>query len=196
MVLLQIWVKNMEVSSKKEIRAEVKKHRREATAEQIHGNSESICNTFLRLPEYKEAEYVFVYVDCKNEVETKKVIEQCWKDGKTIAVPKVFGKVMKFYAITSFDDLEEGYFGIREPKHECLQETVREDGLMILPGVAFDEERHRVGYGGGFYDKYLEEHPDMKKIAFAFEFQMFDRVPFEVFDRQPEKIITEKRIII
>lgn len=196
MVLLQIWVKNMEVSSKKEIRAEVKKHRREATAEQIHGNSESICNTFLRLPEYKEAEYVFVYVDCKNEVETKKVIEQCWKDGKTIAVPKVFGKVMKFYAITSFDDLEEGYFGIREPKHECLQETVREDGLMILPGVAFDEERHRVGYGGGFYDKYLEEHPDMKKIAFAFEFQMFDRVPFEVFDRQPEKIITEKRIIV
>ena len=159
-------------------------------------NSESICNTFLRLPEYKEAEYVFVYVDCKNEVETKKVIEQCWKDGKTIAVPKVFGKVMKFYAITSFDDLEEGYFGIREPKHECLQETVREDGLMILPGVAFDEERHRVGYGGGFYDKYLEEHPDMKKIAFAFEFQMFDRVPFEVFDRQPEKIITEKRIIV
>lgn len=186
----------METRSKKEIRAEVKKNRREASPESIHENSTIICDTFLNLPEYKEAECVFAYMDCKNEVETKKVIEQCWKDGKTIAVPKVFGEIMKYYAITSYDDLEDGYFGIREPKHEQLQEIVCEDGLMILPGVAFDENRHRVGYGGGFYDRYLEAHPNMKKIAFAFEFQMFKEVPFEVFDRQPEKIITEKRIIV
>ena len=186
----------MEIKSKKDIRAEVKKYRREATKEEIHGNSQRICDTFLSLPEYKEANCVFAYVDCKNEVETGKVIEQCWKDGKTVAVPKVFGKIMKYYVITSYDDLEDGYFGIREPKHEVLEEIVCEDGLMILPGIAFDEQRHRVGYGGGFYDKYLEEHPDMKKIAFAFEFQMFEEVPFEIFDRQPEKIITEKRIII
>ncbi len=186
----------MGTSSKKEIRAEVKKYRREATAEQIRKNSDCICETFLGLSEYAQAEVVFAYMDCKNEVETKKVIEQCWKDGKTVAVPKVFAEIMKYYVITSFDDLEDGYFGIPEPKHEQLQEIVCEDGLMILPGIAFDEQRHRVGYGGGFYDRYLEAHPDMKKIAFAFEFQMFEEVPFEVFDRQPEKIITEKRIII
>ena len=186
----------MERSSKKEIRAEVKRHRREATAEQIRENSNVICQQFLALPEYQDAKVVFAYMDCKNEVETKKVIEQCWKDGKTVAVPKVFGEIMKYYVITSYDDLEEGYFGIPEPKYESLQEIVCEDGLMILPGVAFDVCRHRVGYGGGFYDRYLEAHPDMKKIAFAFEFQMFERVPFEKFDRQPEKIITEKRIII
>ena len=186
----------MEVRLKKDIRAEVKRHRREAAAETIHKNSEIICDTFLGLSEYKEAKVVFAYMDCKNEVETKKVIEQCWKDGKVIAVPKVFGEIMRYYVITSYEDLEDGYFGIREPKHEVLQEIVCEDGLMILPGVAFDEARHRVGYGGGFYDRYLEAHPNMKKIAFAFEFQMFDKVPFEVFDRQPEKIITEKRIIV
>lgn len=186
----------MEVRSKKDIRAEVKKHRREAVAEEIHRNSEIICDTFLKLSEYETAKVVFAYMDCKNEVGTKKVIEQCWKDGKVIAVPKVFGEIMKYYAITSYNDLEDGYFGIREPKHEALQEIVCEDGLMILPGVAFDEARHRVGYGGGFYDRYLEAHPDMKKVAFAFEFQVFDKVPFEVFDRQPEKIITEKRIIV
>ena len=186
----------MERSSKKEIRAEVKRRRREATAEQIRENSDAICKKFLGLPEYKNAEVVFAYMDCKNEVETKKVIEQCWKDGKTIAVPKVFGEIMKYYVITSYDDLEEGYFGIPEPKHESLQEIVCEDGIMILPGVAFDVSRHRVGYGGGFYDRYLEAHPDMKKIAFAFEFQVFEEVPFEEFDRQLEKIITEKRIII
>lgn len=186
----------METRSKKEIRAEVKKYRREATAEQIRENSNAICNAFLQLPEYEAAKVVFAYMDCKNEVETKKVIEQCWRDGKTIAVPKVFGQFMKYYVICSYEDLEEGYFGIPEPKHELLEEIVAEDGLMILPGVAFDVQRHRVGYGGGFYDRYLEAHPDMKKIAFAFEFQMFEEVPFEEFDRQPEKIITEKRIIV
>ena len=186
----------METRSKKEIRAEVKKHRREAIPEQIRANSNVICEKFLALPEYKEASVVFAYMDCKNEVETKKVIEQCWKDGKVIAVPKVFGEIMKYYAINASNDLEDGYFGISEPKFEQLKEIVCEDGLMILPGVALDVHRHRVGYGGGFYDRYLEAHPNMKKIAFAFEFQMFDEVPFEEFDRQPEKIITEKRIII
>ena len=186
----------METRSKKEIRAEVKKNRREAAPEQIRENSNAICEKFLNLPEYKYANVVFAYMDCKNEVETKMVIEQCWKDGKIVAVPKVFGEIMKYYVITSYDDLEEGYFGIPEPKYQQLQEIICEDGLMILPGVAFDAYRHRVGYGGGFYDRYLEAHPDMKKIAFAFEFQVYEKVPFEVFDRQPEKIITEKRIII
>ena len=186
----------MEKNIKKDIRAVVKKHRREASAEQIRKNSDAICESFLNLPEYREAEVIFAYMDCKNEVETKKVIEKCWLDGKTIAVPKVFGEHMKYYIIHSYDDLEEGYFGIPEPKHESLEEIVCEDGLMILPGVAFDVNRHRVGYGGGFYDRYLAAHPNMKKIAFAFEFQMFDEVPFEEFDKQPEKIITEKRIII
>lgn len=186
----------MAIKSKKDIRAEVKKHRREASTAQIVQNSEKICHSFLNLPEYRNAKVVFAYMDCKNEVKTGNVIRQCWKDKKVVAVPKVFGEIMKYYVINSMDDLEEGYFGILEPKSECLEEIQCEDGLMILPGVAFDESRHRVGYGGGFYDRYLEAHPDMRKIAFAFEFQVFDQVPYEIFDKQPEKIITENRIII
>lgn len=186
----------MVIKSKKDIRAEVKKYRREASLEQIKENSHFIFEQFLQTPEYQEAKVVFAYVDCKNEVETREVIEQCWKDKKTVAVPKVFGEHMNYYVINSFGDLEEGYFGIQEPKYQQLQEIVCEDGLMILPGVAFDVGRHRIGYGGGFYDRYLEQHPHMKKIAFAFEFQIYDKVPFEAFDIQPEKIITEKRIIV
>ncbi|MGN0334999.1 MAG: 5-formyltetrahydrofolate cyclo-ligase [Lachnospiraceae bacterium] len=186
----------MDTKSKKEIRKEVKAARASAAEPWIRENSRKICETFLKLPEYQEAETVFAYMDCKNEVSTRPVIEQCWKDGKTVAVPKVFGKIMKYYRICSYKDMEEGYYGIPEPKYELLEEAVCEDGLMILPGVAFDTCRHRVGYGGGFYDRYLEAHPDMKKIAFAFEFQVYDEVPFEKFDRQPEKIITEKRIIV
>lgn len=186
----------MEIKTKHCIRAEVKQRRKETPAKKIRENSDRICERFLALPEYRSADAVFAYMDCKNEVQTKKVIEQCWADGKTVAAPKVFGEIMKYYVIHSYEDLEDGYFGILEPKYERLEEIVCEEGLMILPGVAFDEKRHRVGYGGGFYDRYLEEHPHMKRIAFAFEFQVYGHVPFEDFDQQPEKIITENRIII
>lgn len=186
----------METRTKKDIRSEVKAKRKEASFDEIRRNSQRIFESFISLKEYQDAEVVLAYVDCKNEVETSQVIRRCWKDGKTVAVPKVFGQIMKFYEIHSFEELEEGYYGIREPKHEILQEIDRQDALMILPGVAFDEKKHRVGYGGGFYDRYLETHPELIKIAFAFEFQIFEQVPFEAFDRQPEKIVTEKRIII
>ena len=65
---------------------------------------------------------------------------------------------------------------------------------MIMPGVSFDEECHRIGYGGGFYDKYLEKHPDLHTIAVAFELQMYRELPFEEHDIKPEKVITEKHI--
>lgn len=186
----------MEIRTKKDIRSDVKAKRKEASSDEIHKKSQKIFESFVSLKEYQDAAAVLAYVDCKNEVETSQVIRQCWKEGKIVAVPKVFGKIMKFYEIHSFEDLEEGYYGIREPKHEGLKEIDRPDAVMILPGVAFDKKKHRVGYGGGFYDRYLEEHPDLTKIAFAFEFQIYDCVPHEVFDIQPEKIVTEKRIII
>ena len=64
-----------------------------------------------------------------------------------------------------------------------------------MPGVAFDEERHRIGYGGGFYDRFLEAHPKLSRVALAFEFQVKKEVPYETFDICPEKIVTEKRVI-
>lgn len=193
---LSIWVKNMEINSKKEIRKQVKAARASSDPEWIRENSRRICETFLKSADYETAEVVFAYMDCKNEVATRMVIEQCWRDHKVVAVPKVFGEIMRYYEIHSYDDLEPGYFGIQEPKQEELNEICCEDALMILPGVAFDVQRHRVGYGGGFYDRYLEAFPNLKKIAFAFEFQVFSQVPFESFDQKPEKIITEERIIV
>ena len=186
----------MEKNIKKQIRAEVKARRKEAQLQDITEKSFRICHSFCSLSEYREAEFVFAYIDCKNEVQTAEIIKRCRIDGKRVAVPKVFGKIMKFYEIFSDDDLEEGYFGIREPKYLQLEETVVENGLMILPGIAFDLQKHRVGYGGGFYDKYLSEHSGMKKVALAFEFQIYEEVPFETFDILPDKIITETRIII
>ena len=97
-----------------------------------------------------------------------------------------------FYKLTDFAQLEKGYFGIPEPaRGEIIQ---WEDAMMIMPGVAFDPQNHRVGYGGGFYDRFLEKHPMIKRVAVAFEFQILPSVPTEPTDISPEFIVTENTI--
>lgn len=100
---------------------------------------------------------------------------------------------MIFYQISQPEDLEPGYFGIREPK-TSLPVADGEDGLMIMPGVAFDNQRHRVGYGGGFYDRYLSRHTSHFTAALAFEFQMMEEVPTEPTDLLPDVVITENNL--
>ena len=159
---------------------------------------ETACTHLLETEEYREAETLFVYVDCKHETETSDLIRRAWADGKSVAVPRVLGQEMKFFYIHSLEtDLEDGYFGIREPyeKEPADEAADRPGSLMVMPGVAFDEARHRIGYGGGFYDRYLEAHPGLDTIALAFEFQVKEEVPFEPFDILPGKIVTEKRVI-
>ena len=112
---------------------------------------------------------------------------------KRIAAPKVIGSDMIFYEITSEQDLEPGYFGIREPR-EGLDVAGTDSVFLVMPGVAFDRNRHRAGYGGGFYDRYLSTHPDLYKAAVAFEFQMVEEVPTEPTDMRPDSVMTENTI--
>jgi len=200
MVRLQTLVKNMETKDidlktvKKLVRKEIKQLRASYTDEEIHEMSLNATELFVNLPEYQDAQIIYAYMDCKHEVETREMIRTAWKDGKKVAVPKVQGERMQFYYIQSFEtDLEEGYFGIQEPRE--LYPANETKALLLMPGVAFDEARHRVGYGGGFYDRFLEEHPEMVTVALAFEFQVKAEVPYEEFDICPAKIVTEKRVI-
>ena len=136
------------MEEKKEIRKKIFKARKEHSDEWIQEKSRVITETLTALPEYKEAERIMAYADYNHEVITRYIIEQAWKDGKEVAVPKVFGKDMVFYKLTDFSQLESGYFGIPEPKEDG--ETVSwEDAMMVMPGVAFDVNCNRVGYGGG-----------------------------------------------
>lgn len=180
---------------KKEIRQEVKRRRAEASLEELHEKSLRIKEAFIHLKVYEDAALFLTYVDAKREVETRLLMEQAWKDGKKVAAPRVDGNgIMHYYYIESMDDLESGSFGIMEPKESCpICES--EEGLMLMPGVAFDEQCHRVGYGGGYYDRYLEKHPGLVHIALAFEFQLFPQVPFEEHDILPQMIVTESRIL-
>lgn len=139
---------------------------------------------------FQQAEAVYTYVDVKNEVGTGRLIEHCFKCNKKVAVPKVNGRQMDFYEITGFEMLKPAAFGLLEPEEEIPAEDPY--ALLIVPGVAFDRECHRIGYGGGYYDRYLEAHPHVHTIAAAFSFQVLPSIPFETHDFCPQQLITEK----
>lgn len=181
------------METKKLIRKEVFKRRKEAVKETIVSNSSLICKSLCEMPEFAQHEWIYVYIDCKNEVMTGEIMETALRMGKRIAAPRVYGQEMTFYEINSLDDLEPGYFGILEPK-DGLDAVAHEDAFLVMPGVAFDQYKHRVGYGGGFYDRYLEKYPHLYKAALAFEFQMMEEVPVEPTDILPDVVITEKQI--
>ena len=180
------------MEEKKEIRKKIFKARKEHEDAWIQEKSRKITETLTQLPEDRNADRIMAYADYNHEVITRYIIEQAWKDGKEVAVPKVFGKDMIFYRLTDFSQLEAGYFGIPEPARGEIVQC--EEALMIMPGVAFDRQNHRVGYGGGFYDRFLEKHPYITRVAVAFEFQMMSEVPVEPTDISPEIIVTEKEI--
>ena len=169
------------------------------------------------MEEYRKAEAILAYVSYKSEVDTLMLIRQALEDGKYVFAPKVSGNEMEFWQISSLEDLREGYRGIREPvqgvsfpdwikSHICKV-------MMWMPGAAFDRKRHRIGYGGGFYDKYLtrllqqsvqtasedqpmpnSEHFMLTTVALAYSCQVLKQIPCEEHDVKPDLLITEKGI--
>ena len=101
---------------------------------------------------------------------------------------------MEFYRISDEHDLISGYMGIMEPSDTCVKAECR-NGLFIMPGLAFDYDFHRIGYGGGFYDRYLSADNTFVKAALAFDFLLLDSIPYEEHDLKPDYIITQTQFI-
>ncbi len=179
----------------KDIRKQIFARRRELTPETLQADSRVICEKLMETEQWRVADTIYAYMDCKGEVSMKTLLEAAWQKGKQVAVPKVFGKDMRFFYIHSYEDVAPGYYGIPEPDPERCEEAFCEEALMIMPGVAFDRRLHRCGYGGGFYDRFLAVHTGIRTIAPAFSFQIVPEVPVEPFDLFPELLITEKEIL-
>lgn len=178
------------METKRDIRKKIFAARKTCTDAQVEAWSRDITKRVTALPAFRRAGRVLAYADYNHEVITRYLIEEAWTAGKEVAVPKVVGKDMVFYRLRDFSQLKPGYYGIPEPEEG---ETVDwEDALMIMPGVAFDRDNHRVGYGGGFYDRYLEKHPSLERVAVAFDFQILPEVPTEPTDIFPQIIVTER----
>lgn len=180
------------MESKKDIRKRVLDQRNLISNREWEEKSHCIYEKVVTHPFFLEADAIYCYVDYRREVGTRAIIEHAWKTGKKVAAPKVNGDWMEFYYMESFADLTEGFKGILEPKHKQL--ACDENVLVIMPGAAFDAKCNRIGYGKGYYDKFLSTHPHYKTLAIAFELQMVDTIPADAYDVCPNIIITEEKI--
>ena len=140
---------------------------------------------------FKEAKTIAVYVNARNEVDTKTLISKYFGK-KKIVVPRIEGD-MQFYEITSFDDLQPGYFGIEEPIGEYPIDK-HEIDLMIIPMLMFDKNKYRIGYGKGYYDKYMEDY-DGYKLGIAYSFQQVEDTFPHQYDVILDEIITNDVIL-
>jgi len=184
----------MAIQTKKEIRKYIKNIKSLMDSQEVMEKSNRIQNLLMEQEEYKKAESIYIYVNYNQEVITTDIIKKSLSFGKNVYVPKIQKDVIKFHQIHSFEeDLALGSYGILEPTIE-LPDDLR-DGLLIMPGLAFDMEFHRIGYGGGFYDKYLSLPNSHIKLALAYDFQILDAIATDEFDMKVDIIITQDLVI-
>ncbi len=195
---------------KREIRQEVTDKKNALERDQVEEWSAQLKEKFCSLDAYKEAEAIYFYMSYNSEVQTIPMIEQAILDGKRAAVPimlksgKSFNKkgepkhdYMEFVYLKSMDECVPNFMGIPEPPAELITEhperiADEKEVLILMPGLAFDKEKNRIGYGGGFYDKYLDSHPDtiFHKVALCFDFQIYEHIPTEPHDEKMDLIVS------
>ena len=184
----------MQSTNKKMTRNTIKEMRLALNKEEVKERSEACVSKVLQFPELIEAQTVCVYMPTGNEIDTTEIIRYCKENGKRLAAPRVNGDTMEFYYFTDETDMEQGAYDIWEPTGTEAVED--EESLVIMPGVAFDLSCNRIGYGKGYYDRYLSAHPRMKKVALAYDFQIVGRIKREVHDVRPDVVVTESRVIM
>ena len=166
---------------KQELRRSIRQQKRAMTEEEICQRSNRLAALFVASDAYKKAKTIYGYLPYNQEVRTVPMLEQALRDGKQVAVPNCYGDEMKFIFMDDLTKVEKGYAGIPEP---IADEPVADDktALVLMPGLAFDPQGHRIGYGGGFYDKFLEQEPTHPTLALCYAFQMLPHLETEAHD--------------
>lgn len=184
---------------KKDFRKKVIEYRRSKDDDFISKNSQAITEKLLSMDCIRNSNTIMLYLDFNNEVKTDLLISKLISLGKTIAAPvtiKDEKKLIPFKITNLKDGISIGAYGIREPKQDPYNELNVEDlDVIIVPAVAYDKECYRLGYGGGFYDRFIQRlRDDAITIGIAFDLQVFDSIPKESHDAQLNYIITENNI--
>lgn len=187
---------------KKELRKEAKVYRNIMSEKDRLALSADIGNNLKHINEFREADEILIYVSLKGEVETLKLIQELLVEGKkAVYCPLTYKNEMEFYRIFSLDDLKEGNFHVLEPtpiEERKLKFLSERCYCMILPGLMFDMKGNRLGYGKGYYDKYLAKISHEIKITtigLTYEGTLVKEMPIETTDQNVDYIVTESKII-
>lgn len=167
--------------NKQELRRTIRERKRAMTEEEIVERSNALAEKFYNTPAYQAASTIYGYLPYNQEVRTVPMLQRALDEGKRVAVPKVYGEEMRFIYLEDLTQVSKGYAGIPEPIADA---PVADDkkALVLMPGLAFDPQGHRIGYGGGFYDKFLAKEPHHPTLALCYEFQMQAHLDTEEFD--------------
>ena len=176
------------------IRKQMKQLRADMTRTERFEKSMQIFEQLITVPEFKRADRIYTYVSMDNEIDTIMLIDYSLSLEKRVFVPRVSGKDMEFYEISDISELNPGYMGIYEPDINGKEPDYSRTGFMCMPGLAFDRSYNRIGYGGGFYDRYLSVDNKLYKAALAYEAQLLESIPAQDGDVRPDMIVTEESI--
>lgn len=167
--------------NKQELRRAIRERKRAMTEEEIVERSNALAEKFYNSPAYQAASTIYGYLPYNQEVRTVPMLQRALDEGKRVAVPKVYGEEMRFIYLDDLTQVSKGYAGIPEPIADA---PVADDkrALVLMPGLAFDPQGHRIGYGGGFYDRFLAQEPHHPTLALCYEFQMQAHLDTEEFD--------------
>lgn len=178
---------------KKEVREIYLNRRKNLTKKYVLENSLYIQEIFLNSDLYKNTKNICCYLDYNNEVKTDYLIKRALEDGKNVYAPKIFkDNTMEFFLINHDTEFLKNKFKIKEPKYNVKKfQNSNFPSIFIVPGVAFSKEKFRIGYGGGYYDKWIENNPNNIYIGFAYDWQIIDKFNVNEYDKKIDYIITE-----
>lgn len=172
---------------KSALRRMISEKKRALTLRQIERASAALAEQLFAHPLYRRADTLYAYLSYNQEVRTDTILRRAWADGKRVAVPKVFGEEMRFLLLDETTSIESGYRGIPEP---VFGEVANDPtALVLMPGLAFDAQGHRLGYGGGFYDRFLESEPH-PTVALCYDFQLLPAVCVEAHDKTVDAVLS------
>lgn len=166
---------------KTELRKMIREQKRAMTPQQIENASCALGRKLAEAEQYRQAKTIYGYLPYNQEVRTVAILERAIREGKRVAVPKVYGDEMRFIYIEDLTSVEKGYSGIPEP---IADSPVADDptALVLMPGLAFDRQGNRIGYGGGFYDKFLAKEPEHPTVALCYDFQVLESIETDSYD--------------
>ena len=178
--------------TKSELRTIMKRRCRSLSATRILCYSAIVTDKLVREDIYKNADLILGYYSVSAEVSMDYLFEQAWKDGKKVALPVCLpGHEMEFRIYTKQTVMEKGVCGIPEPANSEVVDPSKVNALIVVPGVSFDADGNRIGYGGGYYDRFLKKYPDIPRVMLAYEMQKTVSIPYDGNDVPVDLVLTE-----